>query len=74
MLFVLSKQIRARSKDQALVNLAKGTTAELRKSPMGKVNQIPTEERGWIYLERFCSMVKVTEERVHSSMTSVEMS
>eukprot|EP00931_Biecheleriopsis_adriatica_P119977 TRINITY_DN9512_c0_g1_i1.p1 TRINITY_DN9512_c0_g1~~TRINITY_DN9512_c0_g1_i1.p1 ORF type:complete len:873 (-),score=155.93 TRINITY_DN9512_c0_g1_i1:58-2676(-) len=31
---------------------------ELRRHPMGKPNQIPTEDRGWVYLERFASMVK----------------
>jgi hypothetical protein len=31
----------------------------LKRSPMGKQNQILTGERGWVYLERFATMVKL---------------
>merc|ERR1711963_647763 len=29
------------------------------KAPFGKRNEIPISDRGWIYLERFCSMIKI---------------
>lgn len=32
---------------------------ELRRSPFGNRNETPAGERGWVYLERFVSMVKV---------------
>jgi len=31
----------------------------VQRAPYGKRNRVPPDERGWVYLERFCSMVKV---------------
>jgi len=33
--------------------------AQLKRSPFGETNSCPAGDRGWIYLERFCSMIKV---------------
>eukprot|EP00929_Paragymnodinium_shiwhaense_P006956 TRINITY_DN110910_c0_g1_i1.p1 TRINITY_DN110910_c0_g1~~TRINITY_DN110910_c0_g1_i1.p1 ORF type:complete len:469 (+),score=95.29 TRINITY_DN110910_c0_g1_i1:116-1522(+) len=33
--------------------------ATLEFAPFGKLNKIPAGEKGWVFLERFCSMVKV---------------
>ena len=35
-------------------------TATVRKCPFGKANTLRASEKGWVYLERFCSMVKPT--------------
>merc|ERR1719215_754836 len=32
---------------------------KVRKAPFGNKNALPAEDRGWIYLERFISMIKV---------------
>ena len=34
-------------------------TATVRKCPFGKANTLRASEKGWVYLERFCSMVKM---------------
>jgi len=31
----------------------------LERAPFGKRNSVPAGQRGWVYLERFCSMVKI---------------
>lgn len=33
--------------------------AVIRRAPFGLTNSVPCSSRGWIFLERFCSMVKV---------------
>lgn len=33
--------------------------AQLKCAPFGRKNEIPAGEKGWVYLERFCSMIKV---------------
>eukprot|EP00928_Gymnodinium_smaydae_P077661 TRINITY_DN6105_c0_g1_i1.p1 TRINITY_DN6105_c0_g1~~TRINITY_DN6105_c0_g1_i1.p1 ORF type:complete len:888 (-),score=90.62 TRINITY_DN6105_c0_g1_i1:43-2364(-) len=38
---------------------APATLVEMERLPFGTRNSIPAGEKGWIYLERFCSMVKV---------------
>lgn len=33
--------------------------AKLMRAPFGRYNKIPAGQKGWVYLERFCSMIKV---------------
>jgi len=39
--------------------MKQGGSVVVRKAPFGVRNEVPAGRRGWIYLERFCSMVKL---------------
>jgi len=47
------------SLENATGRLQEGSNVVIRKAPYGVRNEVPAGTRGWIFLERFCSMVKV---------------
>eukprot|EP00928_Gymnodinium_smaydae_P077662 TRINITY_DN6105_c0_g2_i1.p1 TRINITY_DN6105_c0_g2~~TRINITY_DN6105_c0_g2_i1.p1 ORF type:complete len:884 (-),score=131.28 TRINITY_DN6105_c0_g2_i1:88-2739(-) len=45
--------------DDARSEATPAALVEIERLPFGNRNTIPARDKGWIYLERFCSMVKV---------------
>lgn len=59
------------SLDHLQAVLCDSSLVELRRFPFGRVNEIAASARGWVYLERFISMVKCSMLEAENAMNIV---